>query len=399
MEEEFNNTNEVAKIKSILKSNQFLIAIILLAIFIVGYEIYNFIQTYYEARTSLTLLYSFIHIFYEWYRGLVCLIIVIGLVSFIVRYRKNQNNFIKGLKLIIAFLRINLIVDIFVFYIIFIMMSSSPILSILGVLSIFGYYIFLIRYIGDWVNLLNRRRENIPNPLVLTIFLTIFSVFLMFHYFYIQFGGNYSISAYKLLYYINTPFIRIIFLLFIQVTLIFVISLLHKKFFKVKYLRILSPVIAGIAMITVISMGIIESSIPHYRFSVYDKGYYEPIEIRVTNGSSTISPVEFDILWDLSMDYRTLDSFLAQHDYDLTEHLNEVQSIDSKIITTLSMPDNTLVNQVRVYDEGGVLVQGIREWYDLDQLDLGTYFILVEISIIGDPSHIYADYLFILNVS
>ena len=100
MEEDFNNRNKFSKIKPILDSKQFLAAIILLAIIVAGNEISNIIRTYYEARASLTFSLGFIHIIYEWYRGLVYLIIVFGLVSFIVKYRNNQTYFTQGLNLI-----------------------------------------------------------------------------------------------------------------------------------------------------------------------------------------------------------------------------------------------------------------------------------------------------------
>jgi hypothetical protein len=114
---------------------------------------------------------------------------------------------------------------------------------------------------------------------------------------------------------------------------------------------------------------------------------------------SSITPIGFyDVLIDVQVDVQHLDDYMALYDYDLMANLGQIPSIDANIITTMSMAKNTLVGSINVYDINHELITGIHDWYQLDELDAGTYFIVAKLSVMGDPSYAYADYLFILNV-
>jgi hypothetical protein len=399
MEEEYITSNEVSKTKTIFKSKQFFITTILLAGFLAVNEIINIIRTYYDARASLSYFFGFIHIFYEWYRAFIFLLIVLSLLSFLFRVRKGISNYTKGLKRIKSMLMFNLVIDLVLSIILFGVIDKI-LLYICAVGIILSYNIFLIKYIRGLIDFMDNTQEKLPSPFVPIIYLTGLIVFLIFHYFYTQFGGNYAVLAYKPSYYINAPFTRIISLLLVQVAMIFIISTIHQQDNLGKFYRVLSLFIAGITFIAILSIGIIESSVSHYQVSAFDNGTNERIEITVMNGKSKITPTGFyDIKNDVDIDLRRLDSYLIQYDYDLMSHIQEISSIDSRFIMTLNIADNSLITRIKVYNENGFFVQGFYEWYKLDKLSPGTYYIIVDLSILGDPCFHYADYLFILTVS
>ena len=398
MDEVRHDMDDLSQTKSVFESKRFLIATVLLVISIAGIEIFNMFQTYYEAAASLTYLYGFIHIVFEWYQALINILILFGLVSFCINQRKKTKEPSKGLSLIVTVLWIHLFINAFIFSIYLATLGSLTFLAI-GVLFVFGYRIVMIKYLADWIRHLKKRSKKAPNPLWITIFVIGLSLFLIFHYFYMQFGGDYGIRAYRPLYFVNTPFMKIALMLLLQVALIFVISTIHTSTINKKKIRLIPMIMAGMALITITLMGFIESSIPHYRYNVFESESNTQLEIQISNGFSSITPIGFyDILDDGQVDVQHLDDYMTRYDYDLMANLGQIPSIDANIITTMSMAKNTLVGSVYVYDINHELITGIHDWYQLDELGAGTYFIVAKLSVMGDPSFEYGDYLFILNV-
>jgi hypothetical protein len=399
MEEKRNDTIEVLPPISAPQRKQILVAAIVLAVLIFGNMIFNLYETYYESAASLTFFYGVLHIAYEWLRAMICIVILYGLISFIIHFRKGVDNHFKGLTAVISALWFHLVIRSFssIFYI---GALESAILSVLTFVLLFGYTLVLTTHLQRWVNYRDLMSDNSPKLLWISIFVIGFTLFLIFHYFYMQYGGNYGVTAHKTLFLVNTPFLKIALMLLLQTALMFVISAVHPVEKKPKSLRLIPMVLAGVVLVVLIAMGIIESSVSHYRFRVLENEPTSQIEIQVANGTSSITPLAFyGVINEVTVDPGSLDDYMRLYDFDPLASLYEIPSIDAKLIVTMDIVDNTLVDQIYVYDENQNRVEEINDWFQLDTLDPGTYYVLVQLSTSGDPYVPYADYLFRLTVS
>jgi len=212
-------------------------------------------------------------------------------------------------------------------------------------------------------------------------------------------GGTYDVSGYKPLYAIDTPPLKIASMLLLQVALLFVISVVFAPVAKTNIHRIAALMTAGLALFAIIAIGINELGTTHYRFRTYRAELGGSLDITITNGDSTIAPIPFlQITNSEAIDVWSLSGFLAMFDYDPAEQLDEIPSIDEKFMTTLCMAKGTYVGDLDVFDANQDRLVGHYDWYQLDQLESGTYYIIATLIEDGDPGLRHGWYLFILNV-
>lgn len=346
----------------------------------------------------MTSFYGFLHVVYEWYRAAVYIAILYGLISLIIHLKKGDESLGKSLSVIFTTLSIHFAIN-FAPSLMYILAPESIVLIVFVLLVFLGYNVLFLGYLKNWVNYLKKRRKTAPNPLWISVFIIGFSLFLIFHYFYMQYGGTYGVKAIQPQFLINTPFIKIALMLLLQVALLFTISVMQSAGKIKKTLQIISTILAGFSFATISVMVIIESSIPHYRFSTFENEPGTQIQIQISNGDSVITPIAFINGDEIpETEPGNLDDYLISNDFDPSTNLNDIPTIETNLVMTLSMAKGTLLSDVNVYDISKNLITKTRRWYELDKLDAGTYYVVAQIMIIDDPSILYGDYFFILKV-
>lgn len=392
MEEQRYITDQAIEGISDRKRKGIMVSIIALCGFIFLYECFNLYEVYYEGSASLTSVYPFLLIGFEWIRAVIFSVIIYGLIDYLLHFRRHEEKETKGLTIVQNFLRILLAVSVIsLFFSGFILWN----------MFLMWYLVVIDYYLTNWIKYLKKTRNDVPDPLSVFAGILILSAFLIFHYFYLENGGDYSERAYVPLFALHTPFPKIALLLLIQTALILVVSIINPFDERKRIARVMPLALAGIILITLTSMGFIESTTSHYRFSVFEADLDTQIEIQITNGSSSITPLPFYTVTneDVTVDSDDLDDYMKQYDFDPSQSLNKIPVIDAKTIVTMSIAEGTLCDQIVVYDSDKNIIIGIHKWYQLEDLDRGTYYVVAKVSTLGDPCFWYSDNLFILTVS
>lgn len=389
-----------SEIKKVFNSASFKWKLVTLLLLLIGNISVDIYKAYYDSAASLTYLYGFFHVLYEWIIGIIVMLIIFRLVLFIRKIENDTLSAIKSIQKAGSLLFILMILTSITLGFLFV--SEGQFVKFILVVGLtVTYFMTLIKYLNGWARFLSSQDNKLPSSKILVMILVGFSVILVYHYFYVLSGGNYGIEAFRSQYYIYTWVVKIILLLLIQTDIILIITSITNYTSKDSIRTLASFVYGGLVIISIILIGYTESGINHYRYSDSDYATHSefldndmnPIGISINNKNTSINPIVFRQVPDLSPDFSTIPMFLDSEDYS-----GMIPEINSDFIVTLNIDDDAVSSNTYVYDETGNRILDIREWYQLNRLDSGKYYVIVTVSVKGDPYWNYGYYLFILNV-